>query len=71
MFGQCEATKTLLTVCGSRSTRHLTCSLISRTARRVSRGSTHLITLLVIEGQIRLLSSRLGFADPEGGSDER
>ena len=33
--------------------------------------SRHFTVVVAIEGQIRLLSRRLGFADPYGGDDAR
>ena len=38
-------------------------------ARDALSDSRHLTVVVAVEGQIRLLSRRLGFADPHGGDD--
>jgi hypothetical protein len=40
-------------------------------ARDAMSDSRHLTVVVAVEGQIRLLSRRLGFADPYGGDDDR
>ena len=39
-------------------------------ARDALADSRHLTVVVAVEGQIRLLSRRLGFADPYGGDDD-
>jgi hypothetical protein len=40
-------------------------------ARDSLTGTGHLAAVIVVEGQIRVLSRKLGFADPQGVDDAR